>query len=77
LRNGSELLGQGEWSAKYGGGVADMKNTFVGGFSSYHPGTGNFLFADGSVHAASLNIDPTMLENLANRSDGAMMGDFR
>ncbi len=76
LRNGSELLGQGDWNAKYAGGaVSTMKKTFVGGFSSAHPGTGNFLFADGSVSSASLSIDATVLENLANRSDGAMMGN--
>ncbi len=75
LRNGSELLGYNAWTAKYAGGAANTK-TFVGGFSSAHPGTGNFLFADGSVHSVSNGIDPTLLENLANRSDGAMMGDL-
>ena len=76
LRNGSELLGYNAWNAKYAGGVANMKKTFVGGFSSAHPGTGNFLFADGSVHAVSNGVDPTLLQNLANREDGAMMGDL-
>lgn len=76
LRNTGELLGQNDWNAKYGGNaVATMKKTYVGGFSSPHPGACNFLFADGSVHAISLFVDATLLENLGNRSDGAMMGD--
>ena len=76
LRNGSELLGYGEWNAKYGGGaISTMKKTHVGGFASPHAGVGNFLFADGSVHSVTQSIDPAMLENLCNRSDGAMMGE--
>lgn len=76
LRNTSEILGKQDWNAKYGGGaISGMKKTYVGGFSSYHPGTCNFLFADGSVHSISLSIDTTLFENLGNRSDGAMMGD--
>ena len=79
LRNTGELLGLNDWKMKYAGGIAAMglKKTFVGGFGSAHPGSSNFLFADGSVHAFSLNVDPTLMENLGNRSDGAMMGDRR
>ena len=78
LRNTGELLGQSEWMATYGAGaVAGLKKTFVGGFGSHHPGSSNFLFADGSVHSMNLSVDPTLLENLGNRADGAMMGDRR
>lgn len=76
LRNAGELLGRKDWNAKYAGGaVATMKKTFVGGFSSVHPGTASFLFADGSVEAVSVDIEPEILETLGNRSDGAMMGE--
>lgn len=75
LRNTSEILGEGAWRAKYAGGaVATMPKTFVGGFSSPHPGTTNFLFADGSVHSVANSVNATIFENLGNRSDGAMMG---
>ena len=74
LRNTSEILGYQDWNTKYGAGaLAAMPKTFVGGFSSPHPGTVNFLFADGSVHSLIQSIDPLVFENLGNRSDGAMM----
>lgn len=77
LRNTGELLPYGEWMGIYGGGAtADKAKTWVGGFGSPHPGITNFLFADGSVRAVWFDIDPTVLENLGNRSDGAMMGDL-
>lgn len=76
LRNTGEILGQRDWNVTYGGGaITQMKNTFVGGFSSPHPGTVNFLFADGSVHSLTNTINATVFKNLGNRSDGAMMGD--
>lgn len=79
LRNTGELLNTGSWKAKYAGGIAaaGLKKTFVGGFGSAHPGTSNFLFADGSVHAISLDIDSALLEHLGDREDGEMMGDRR
>lgn len=73
LRNTSELLGHGDWTAKYGGVPLPGPN-FVGGFSSPHPGTCNFLMADGSVHSAMLVVDPQLFSNLGAREDGAMMG---
>jgi prepilin-type N-terminal cleavage/methylation domain-containing protein/prepilin-type processing-associated H-X9-DG protein len=75
LRNGSELLGYDDWKTKYLTPGTPPKKTFVGGFSSTHPGVANFLFADGSVESVSIDIDATVLENLANREDGAMVGD--
>lgn len=76
LRNTSEILDQSDWNGVYGGGaISTMAKTHVGGFSSSHPGTVNFLFADGSVESVSPGIDATVFSNLGNRSDGAMMGE--
>ncbi len=72
LRNGSEVLDQSGWTAKYGGVPAPAN--VVGGFSSPHPGTCSFLMADGSVHAASVDVEAQLLSDLAAREDGAMMG---
>lgn len=42
-----------------------------GSFSSYHPSGGaHFVFADGSVHFLSENIDQTVLAALATRNLG-------
>ena len=73
LRNTGELLGQGDWRAKYAG-IPLPGPKFVGGFSSPHPGTCSFLMADGSVHPASLDVNPQLFSNLGAREDGAMMG---
>ncbi len=56
-------------------GVAP-KPDFVGGFSSPHPGTSSFCMADGSVRSLSLTLDPKICENIGNREDGEMMGDW-
>ena len=39
-------------------------------FGSYHANVVQFLFADGSVHAVSTGIHPTILGRLAHHSDG-------
>jgi Tfp pilus assembly protein PilE len=39
-------------------------------FGSAHPGIWHVVFCDGSVHAVSYSIDPTMHGRLANRHDG-------
>lgn len=75
LRNTGELVPAQVMKAA--GAVAGQKKTYVGGFGSSHPGTCSFLFADGSVHSLSFNVDATLFENLGNRADGAMMGDRR
>lgn len=76
LRNCGEFLNERDWRATYGGGtITTMKKTFVGGFSSPHPGGANFLRADGSVTFYSNNIDAALFEYLGDRSDGEMMGD--
>ncbi len=48
----------------------------VGGFGSQHMGGAQFVLADGAVRFLSDTIDPELLENLGNRADGAMMGEF-
>jgi prepilin-type N-terminal cleavage/methylation domain-containing protein/prepilin-type processing-associated H-X9-DG protein len=45
-------------------------------FSSYHYGGTNFLFADGSVHFLSQQIDLDVFRNLAQRDDGESVGDY-
>jgi prepilin-type processing-associated H-X9-DG protein len=48
---------------------------YVGGFSSWHPGGGHFLFCDGSVRFTKETIDRHILQRLAHRSDGELVGD--
>ncbi len=50
--------------------------THVGGFGSYHYGTSNFSFADGSVRALSRSINNQTFGFLGDRADGEMMGEF-
>jgi len=45
-------------------------------FSSTHPGTVNFSFSDGSVHAISRNTSGPVLDALATRGDGEIVGDY-
>ena len=45
-------------------------------FSSTHPGTVNFTFADGSSHAISRNTDPSVLDSLATCANGEVVGDY-
>ena len=45
-------------------------------FSSLHPGGALFLFADGSVHFISENINPNTYANLASIGDGRVVGDY-
>ena len=53
--------------------AAGAGNLFVGGFSSAHPGGGNFAIADGSVRFLTERIDPDLLRQLGNRADGELM----
>ncbi|WP_417387938.1 DUF1559 domain-containing protein [Gimesia sp.] len=48
----------------------------VGGFGSYHVGGAHIGLGDGSVRFISENIDPELLEQLGNRGDGKLMGEF-
>ncbi len=45
-------------------------------FGSSHTGIFNTVFVDGSVHSLSYAIDPTVFQNLGNKSDGQVLGDF-
>ena len=46
-------------------------------FSSVHPGTVNFAFADGSCHALSRNTDPNVLDGLATLDNGEVDVNFQ
>jgi prepilin-type N-terminal cleavage/methylation domain-containing protein/prepilin-type processing-associated H-X9-DG protein len=46
----------------------------VGGFSSSHSGGANFAFGDGSVRFLKSTAAPRVLQLLANRNDGEMLG---
>jgi prepilin-type N-terminal cleavage/methylation domain-containing protein/prepilin-type processing-associated H-X9-DG protein len=46
----------------------------VGGFSSVHPGGAQFAMGDGSVRFVSQNATVSILQRLANRSDGNIVG---
>ncbi|WP_417379984.1 DUF1559 domain-containing protein [Gimesia sp.] len=48
----------------------------VGGLGSYHIGGAHIGLGDGSVRFLSENIDPGLLEQLGNRGDGKLMGQF-
>ena len=47
----------------------------VGGFGSDHPGGANFAFGDGGVRMLSDDLDLKVLQQLANRRDGAVTDD--
>jgi prepilin-type N-terminal cleavage/methylation domain-containing protein/prepilin-type processing-associated H-X9-DG protein len=44
-------------------------------FGSSHPSRFNTVFADGSVHSLSYDIDATVFRYLGNRSDGQVIAD--
>jgi prepilin-type N-terminal cleavage/methylation domain-containing protein/prepilin-type processing-associated H-X9-DG protein len=46
---------------------------FVGGFSSFHPSSSNFLFCDGSVHSLNVSINEHVFHLLGNRADGEII----
>ncbi|MEW4489342.1 DUF1559 domain-containing protein [Thalassoglobus sp. JC818] len=45
-------------------------------FRSYHPGGVNFVLCDGSVKSIATEIDAAILDRLANRKDGEVVGEF-
>jgi len=74
LYNGEELAA----FARVGGpgvpllGMSEVSPTRVLGFGSWHPGTCNFVFADGSTRAIENGIDTVTLGQICNRGDGGM-----
>jgi prepilin-type N-terminal cleavage/methylation domain-containing protein/prepilin-type processing-associated H-X9-DG protein len=51
-------------------------STGVGVFGSWHSGTVQFVFCDGSVHGLSPTLSGTTLGYLANRSDGHVIPNY-
>ena len=49
------------------------KPSFVGGYSSRHPGGADFAFGDGSVRFLKNSISPAVFKLLANRADGEIL----
>lgn len=45
-------------------------------FRSEHPGGAQFVFCDGHVEFIEKSIDATVLDNLANREDGRVIGEY-
>jgi len=50
--------------------AASIKDTATQKFGSWHLGICQFVFGDGSVHALRVDLDPQILECLANIGDG-------
>ncbi len=66
----------GEDSAGAASGVAASSFdtlSFVGGYTSRHPGGANFAFGDGSVRFLKNSIGPGTFRLLANRADGEII----
>lgn len=55
-------------------GVYD--SNWVGSFRSDHVGLVNFVMADGSVHGITENIDEVLLDAMATRASGELIGEF-
>jgi prepilin-type N-terminal cleavage/methylation domain-containing protein len=64
---------------RYAGGTAALalspNDSFNNNFGGPHAGICQFVFGDGSMRAISIEIDATVLGNLANRDDGKVITD--
>jgi prepilin-type N-terminal cleavage/methylation domain-containing protein/prepilin-type processing-associated H-X9-DG protein len=58
---------------KGGGAAAGDVLTFVGGYTSRHPGGANFAFGDGSIRFLKNTIGAGTFRLLANRADGEII----
>ena len=58
------------------GSSCDNNATSMVAARSWHTGGVHVLLADGSVRFVSSNIDWTTWQNLGNRMDGNVLGDF-
>lgn len=81
LRNTGERLSANQTRTNRGQAAEappeDKGKLYVGPFGSHHPGGVNFALGDGSVRFISETIEPEVLQQLANRSDGQLlMRDF-
>ncbi len=78
LRNTGELVDVSYlWKQERNDGLHEEPEVeIVGGFGSYHPGGAQFVLAGGGVTFLRQSIDPKLFNNLGNRKDGEMMGDF-
>jgi prepilin-type N-terminal cleavage/methylation domain-containing protein len=78
LRNASELTSgiYRRWRRDLQAAMAEKEKDprHVGGFSSKHAGGAQVCLANGAVLFLFDSIDPTLLEHLGDRADGAMMG---
>lgn len=54
----------------------DVTRFYSRRFGGPHSGGCQFVFADGSVKLINYNIDLTTFQNLANRKDGQVVGDY-
>ena len=70
----------GTYSAVRSAGIlyplADSVRNLGWKFGSSHPHVCQFVFGDGSVRTLATSIDPNILENLANISDGQAVSPF-
>jgi prepilin-type N-terminal cleavage/methylation domain-containing protein/prepilin-type processing-associated H-X9-DG protein len=58
---------------KGGGAAAGDAMTFVGSYTSRHPGGANFAFGDGSIRFLKNSIGRSTFRLLANRADGEII----
>jgi prepilin-type N-terminal cleavage/methylation domain-containing protein len=77
IYNGDHLLG---CCGRFGGpgyglarSASEVVNGDVANFGSYHPGICHFVFGDGSVHALSVEIPPSVLALLCARNDNKII----
>ncbi|MEM6472388.1 MAG: DUF1559 domain-containing protein [Planctomycetota bacterium] len=74
LRNTSGFILDASWWES-NRGFPQFAPEDVGGFGSMHAGGAHFLMAGGSVVFLTRAIDEELYVNLADRADGAMMGE--